>query len=100
MRLGDSTARMMRGARGHGATARCWDVHERCSVVGRAVVWHDVLPLARIGAGDDSHDRIPVAQIEYLVWNAGLDVDEIPCPVLYRLLESRSVFVTHAPLED
>src|SRR6185436_8264123 len=39
------------------------------------LVWNDVLPFARIRAGDDGDDRVAVAGVEHFVRHAGLDED-------------------------
>ena len=41
-----------------------------------AIVVDDVLPLARIGAGDDRHDGLGVAEVVEHVGHAGLVLDE------------------------
>ena len=65
-----------------------------------AVYENDVLPLARVRAGDDGDDRIGVAGVEHLVRNAGLDEDEVAGGVLDDLLQPVAVLVPDAAFED
>src|SRR4051812_1892544 len=64
------------------------------------VVRHDVLPLARVGAGDHRHHGVGVAGVEHLVRHARLDVDEVSRLVLHHLREAVAVLVAHAALQD
>ncbi len=66
----------------------------------RPFVGHDVLPLAGVGAGDDGHHRLAVAQVEDLVRHAGGDEDEVAGLVVDALAQAVAVLVAHAALED
>src|SRR3954447_5438189 len=66
---------------------------------GGAVVGHDVLPFAGVGARDHGHHRLAVAGVEHLVRHAGLDEDEVARLVLHHLRQSVAVLVAHAPLQ-
>src|SRR5215510_15950210 len=65
-----------------------------------SLVGNDVGPLARVGSRDDGDNRIGGADVEDFVRNTGLDEDEVAGRVLDHLLQTVTVFVTDAALEN
>src|SRR5262245_2738276 len=75
------------------------------TIVGAArlqfsLVRNDVGPLAGVGSRDDGDNRIGGADVEDFVRNTGLDEDEVAGCVLDHLLQTVTVFVADAALEN